>query len=180
MLGKFDGEILAYGGPEHHLLVGASRSGKGTRAVPTLLAWPHSTLVLDVKGELADGDSRDDFVGTAGFRESLGEVLRFAPTRGGAARFNPLFEVRRGDNEVRDVQNVVDNHFGRLAGAAFLSAPMSVVANEAEDDSESGFGQSVGDAQRRKRRAVVGASLIANSMCIRHCVCVQARQCVCW
>ena len=40
ILGKFDGEILAYDGPGHQILVGASRSGKGRgHIVPTLLSW---------------------------------------------------------------------------------------------------------------------------------------------
>lgn len=109
VLGKLDGEVLCFDGPEHQLLIGASRSGKGRgHVVPTLLAWPHSALVLDIKGELADGDERHAFPGTAGFRERLGPVLRFAPTRADSASFNPLFEVRRGPNEVRDVQNIVE------------------------------------------------------------------------
>lgn len=109
VLGELNGEILCFDGPEHQLLVGASRSGKGRgHVVPTLLSWPHSALVLDVKGELADGDARHGFPGTAGFRETLGPVLRFAPTRADSCRFNPLFEVRRGVNEVRDVQNIVE------------------------------------------------------------------------
>lgn len=109
VLGKLDGEILCFDGPEHQLLVGASRSGKGRgHVVPTLLAWPRSALVLDVKGELADGDERHGFPGAAGFRESLGPVLRFAPTSADSCCFNPLFEVRLGPNEVRDVQNIVE------------------------------------------------------------------------
>lgn len=109
VLGKLDGEILCFDGPEHQLLIGASRSGKGRgHVVPTLLAWPHSALVLDIKGELADGDERHGFPGTAGFRETLGPVLRFAPTHADSHAFNPLFEVRRGANEVRDVQNIVE------------------------------------------------------------------------
>ncbi len=109
VLGKLDGEILCFDGAEHQLLIGASRSGKGRgHVVPTLLAWPHSALVLDIKGELADGDERHDFPGAAGFRETLGPVLRFAPTRQDSHCFNPLLEVRRGANEVRDVQNIVE------------------------------------------------------------------------
>ncbi len=109
VLGKFANDIVAYDGAGHLLLVGASRSGKGRgHVVPTLLAWPRSILVLDVKGELADGDLRHDFPGVAGFRERLGPVLRFAPTKSGSAKFNPLFEVRKGPDEVRDVQNVVE------------------------------------------------------------------------
>jgi type IV secretion system protein VirD4 len=107
--GEHGGELLCFDGPEHQLLIGASRSGKGRgHVVPTLLAWPRSALVLDVKGELADGDPRHGLPGTAGFRETLGAVLRFAPTRGDSAAFNPLFEVRRGANEVRDAQNIVE------------------------------------------------------------------------
>ena len=109
VLGKHGSEILCFDGPGHQLLVGASRSGKGRgHVVPTLLAWTQSALVLDVKGELADGDERIRFPGTAGFRETLGPVMRFAPTRSQSVSFNPLFEVRRGSNEVRDVQNIVE------------------------------------------------------------------------
>ncbi len=109
VLGKFDGNVLCYEGLEHQLLIGASRSGKGRgHVVPTLLAWPASALVLDVKGELADGDARHGFPGTAGFRETIGHVLRFAPTRADSAGFNPLMEVRLGANEIRDVQNIIE------------------------------------------------------------------------
>ncbi|HVK79704.1 MAG TPA: type IV secretory system conjugative DNA transfer family protein, partial [Verrucomicrobiae bacterium] len=109
VLGKFENEIVAFDGPEHQILIGASRSGKGRgHVVPTLLATPHSALVLDIKGELADGDTRHDFPGTAGFRETLGPVLRFAPTRVDSVRFNPLFEIPRGPDEVRWAQNLTE------------------------------------------------------------------------
>lgn len=109
VLGKMDGEILCHDGPGHQLLIGASRAGKGRgHIVPTLLAWGGSTLVLDVKGELAGGDPRHGFPGTAGFRETLGPVLCLAPTKPGSVSFNPLLEVRRGADEVRDVQNIVE------------------------------------------------------------------------
>ena len=109
VLGKFEGEIVAFDGPEHQLLIGASRSGKGRgHVVPTLLASPHSMLVLDVKGELADGDPRHGFPGTAGFRETLGPVLKFAPTHVDSVRMNPLFEIPRGPEEVRWAQNLTD------------------------------------------------------------------------
>ncbi|HCK84681.1 MAG TPA: conjugal transfer protein TraG [Hyphomonadaceae bacterium] len=109
ILGRLGRDILCFAGLEHQLLIGASRSGKGRgHVVPTLLAWPHSALVLDVKGELADGDARHGFAGTSGFRASLGPVLRFAPTRLESNAFNPLFEVRKGANEIRDVQNIVE------------------------------------------------------------------------
>ena len=109
VLGMLDGEILCCDGPEHQLLIGASRSGKGRgHVVPTLQAWAGSALVFDVKGELAFGDERHSFPGTAGWREKLGPVIYFAPTREDSGCFNILFEVRRGPNEVRDVQNIAE------------------------------------------------------------------------
>ena len=109
VLGKFGGELICYDGQGHQLLIGASRAGKGRgHVVPSLLAWPASALVFDVKCELADGDPRHGFPGTAGFRQRIGPVLRFAPTRADSAAFNPLFEVRKGPNEVRDIQNIVE------------------------------------------------------------------------
>jgi type IV secretion system protein VirD4 len=109
ILGKFDGETLAFDGPEHQILIGASRSGKGRgHVVPSLLTWSASALVLVVKGELDSGDARHGFPGTSGFRGELGPVLRFAPTDLRSQSFNPLFEVRRGANEIRDIQNIVE------------------------------------------------------------------------
>lgn len=132
VLGKLDGEILCEDGPGHQLLIGASRSGKGRgHVVPTLLAWSGSAVVLDVKGELAAGDDRHGFPGTAGFRSTLGPVLTFAPTREDSAAFNPLFEVRRGPHEVRDVQNIVEaiiSPHGEAHGAeAFWNAQAKIV-----------------------------------------------------
>lgn len=137
VLGRFGDELMCFDGPEHQILIGASRSGKGRGHVaPTLLATRHSMLVLDIKGELADGDPRIGFPGTAGFRERLGPVLRFAPTDAASVRFNPLFEVRRGANEVRDVQNLMDVLFaahedGRekdfwARSAANIAAPVAL------------------------------------------------------
>lgn len=109
ILGTCDGEIIAFDGPEHQILIGASRSGKGRgHVIPTLLSWSGSMLVLDVKGELDSGDPRHGFPGTSGYRAQHGPVFRFAPTRVDSNSFNPLLEVRRGVNEIRDVQNIVD------------------------------------------------------------------------
>ncbi|MDD3446973.1 MAG: type IV secretory system conjugative DNA transfer family protein, partial [Zavarzinia sp.] len=94
------GTILAYSGPEHHLVTGASRAGKGVgHVVPTLLTWAGSVLVYDPKAELYDI--------TAGFRSKFSHAFFLNFTRDDSAAFNPLFEVRKGPNEVADVQNVV-------------------------------------------------------------------------
>jgi type IV secretion system protein VirD4 len=109
ILGKFKGEILAYDGPHHLLLTGGTRSGK-TRGsvVPTLLAWPHSIVVLDLKGELHSGDARVGFPGTAGWRARVGDVIRFDPTSTQSDRFNLIDTIRPGAQEVRDAQNLVE------------------------------------------------------------------------
>jgi len=113
ILGKLDGEILCFDGSEHQVLIGASRSGKGRgQIVPTLMCWDASALVLDVKGELDSGDPRHGFPGTSGFRAEIGPVLRFAPTSLNSNGFNPLLEVRKGVNEVRDAQNIVESIVG--------------------------------------------------------------------
>jgi type IV secretion system protein VirD4 len=101
VLGKFGRWWLTYDGPEHQLVSGASRSGKGVgHVVPTLLNWGGSVLVYDVKNELWDI--------TAGFRSTFSHCIFFNPTRMDSVRFNPLFEIRKGPNEIRDAQNVVE------------------------------------------------------------------------
>ena len=108
--GQFRRRLLAFDGPEHQIVTGASRSGKGVgHVVPTLLTWHRSALVYDVKGELWEA--------TAGWRSRFSHCVRFNPTDATSARYNPLLEVRRGPSEVRDAQNVaemlVDDGSGR-------------------------------------------------------------------
>ena len=101
LLGKLGHDYLRHDGPEHVLCFAPTRSGKGVGlVVPSLLAWPESAIVHDIKGE--------NWTLTAGFRAGFGRVLRFDPTNAGSAAYNPLLEVRRGEWEVRDVQNVAD------------------------------------------------------------------------
>ncbi len=101
MLGRFEAEYLRHDGPEHVLCFAPTRSGKGVGlVVPTLLAWPGSAIVHDIKGE--------NWERTAGWRARFGRVLRFDPTDPASAAYNPLLEVRCGVQEVRDVQNVAD------------------------------------------------------------------------
>ena len=98
-------QYLRHDGPEHVLCFAPTRSGKGVGLVlPTLLSWPHSVVVHDIKGE--------NWALTAGWRstELNGKCLKFDPTAadGTCARFNPLMEVRlRTEFEVQDVQNIV-------------------------------------------------------------------------
>jgi type IV secretion system protein VirD4 len=115
-------------GPAHVLVFAPTRSGKGVGIViPTLLSWPHSVLIHDLKGE--------NWALTAGARKRMGQLcLKFAPASADSdgARYNPLAEVRLGTpNEIRDVRNIVQmiidpdgkglpDHWSR-EGSAFLT-----------------------------------------------------------
>jgi type IV secretion system protein VirD4 len=95
---------LRHNGPEHIAAIAPTRSGKGVGLViPTLLSWPHSAVIHDMKGEL--------WALTAGWRqtEAGNKVLKFDPASvSGSCHFNPLAEVRlTTDYEVADVQNLV-------------------------------------------------------------------------
>lgn len=97
---------LRHNGPEHIMAFAPTRSGKGVGLVlPTLLSWPHSALIYDIKGE--------NWALTAGWRkrEADNHVIKFEPSAvdGSSARFNPLAEVRVGtQREVADVQNIMN------------------------------------------------------------------------
>jgi type IV secretion system protein VirD4 len=101
ILGKHKRDYLRHDGPEHVLCFAPTRSGKGVGlVVPTLLTWPGSAIVHDIKGE--------NWALTAGFRAQFSRVLLFDPTNSRSAAYNPLLEVRQGEWEVRDVQNIAD------------------------------------------------------------------------
>jgi type IV secretion system protein VirD4 len=58
-----------------------TRGGKGLLAISQLLTWPHSTVVLDIKGELYEA--------TAAYRKTLGPVFVIDPEAVGN-QFDPL------------------------------------------------------------------------------------------
>ena len=95
---------LRHSGPEHVLSFAPTRSGKGVGLVlPTLLSWPGSVVCYDIKGE--------NWAHTSGWRKQHGGnvVIKFEPTAsdGSSASFNPLEEIRLGeDEEVADAQNI--------------------------------------------------------------------------
>jgi len=101
VLGRYERDYLRHDGAEHVLCFAPTRSGKGVGlVVPSLLTWPGSAIVHDIKGE--------NWTLTAGFRSRHGRVLLFDPTNPKSSAYNPLLEVRRGEWEVRDVQNIAD------------------------------------------------------------------------
>ena len=135
VLGKFNEHYLRHDGPEHVLCFAPTRSGKGVGlVVPSLLTWPGSAIVHDIKGENWDL--------TAGFRAKHGRVLLFDPTDPKSSAYNPLLEVRRGDWEVRDVQNVADilvdpegslerrNHWEKTSHSLLVGAILHVLYAE--------------------------------------------------
>ncbi len=137
VLGRFDDDYLRHDGPEHVLCFAPTRSGKGVGlVVPTLLTWPGSAIVHDIKGE--------NWNLTAGWRARFGRVLLFDPTNENSCPYNPLLEVRRGADEVRDVQNVADilvdpegalerrNHWEKTSHSLLVGAILHVLYAEAE------------------------------------------------
>jgi hypothetical protein len=100
-LGRIGPRYLRNDGPEHIMAFAPTRSGKGVGlVVPTLLGWSGSAVIHDIKGE--------HWQLTAGWRSRFSHCLLFNPTDARSARHNPLLEVRRGTDEVRDVQNIAD------------------------------------------------------------------------
>jgi type IV secretion system protein VirD4 len=65
VLGRYQRSYLRHNGPEHVLCFAPTRSGKGVGLViPSLLTWPGSAIVHDIKGE--------NWQLTAGFRAQHG------------------------------------------------------------------------------------------------------------
>jgi type IV secretion system protein VirD4 len=100
-LGRLGNRYLRHDGPEHVMAFAPTRSGKGVGlVVPTLLSWTGSAVIHDIKGE--------NWQLTAGWRAKFSHCLLFNPTDIRSAHYNPLLEVRKGADEVRDVQNIAD------------------------------------------------------------------------
>jgi type IV secretion system protein VirD4 len=152
VLGRYDHHYLRHDGPEHVLCFAPTRSGKGVGlVVPSLLAWPGSAIVHDIKGE--------NWQLTAGFRALHGRVLLFDPTNAKSSAYNPLLEVRRGEWEVRDAQNIADilvdpegslekrNHWEKTSHALLVGAILHVLYAE-EDKTLAGVAAFLSDPKQ--------------------------------
>jgi len=136
-LGRVGPKYLRHDGPEHVMAFAPTRSGKGVGlVVPTLLGWTGSAVVHDIKGE--------NWQLTVGWRSRFSHCLLFNPTDARSARYNPLLEVRRGVDEVRDVQNIADilvdpegalerrNHWEKTSHSLLVGAILHVLYAEEE------------------------------------------------
>lgn len=136
-LGRHKDQYLRHDGPEHVMAFAPTRSGKGVGlVVPTLLSWTGSAVIHDIKGE--------NWQLTAGWRSKFSHCLLFNPTDPRSARYNPLLEVRKGPDEVRDVQNIADilvdpegalerrNHWEKTSHALLVGAILHVLYAEEE------------------------------------------------
>jgi len=137
MLGLDGKRYVRHDGPEHVMAFAPTRSGKGVGlVVPTLLSWTGSAIIHDIKGE--------NWTLTAGWRSRFSHCLLFNPTDTRSAAYNPLLEVRRGANEVRDVQNIADilvdpegalttrNHWEKTSHSLLVGAILHILYAEEE------------------------------------------------
>src|SRR5215208_1039999 len=152
VLGRIKRGYLRHNGPEHVLCFAPTRSGKGVGlVVPTLLTLPGSAIVHAIKGE--------NFQLTSGFRAQHGRVLLLDPTNAQSAAYNPLLEVRRGEWEVRDVQNIADvlvdpegalekrNHWEKTSHALLVGTILHVLYAE-PDKTLAGVANFLSDPRR--------------------------------
>ena len=103
------------------VLSAPTRSGKGVSSViPTLLLYPGSCIVLDFKGE--------NFNYTSGYRSKFGKVYRWEPTGDKGHHFNPMMEIRSGENAFSDANLEAD----------ILTTPASGGGNATSEHFQSG------------------------------------------
>jgi len=159
VLGRIGPQYLRHDGPEHVMAFAPTRSGKGVGlVVPTLLTWPGSAVIHDIKGE--------NWQLTAGWRARFSHCLLFNPTDVRSAAYNPLLEVRRGTHEVRDVQNVADilvdpegalerrNHWEKTSHSLLVGAILHVLYAEL-DKTLRGVANFLSDPARPFERSLV-------------------------
>ncbi|QNM83309.1 conjugal transfer protein TraG [Sphingomonas sabuli] len=151
-LGRSGEGYLRHDGPDHVIVFAPTRSGKGVGlVVPTLLSWTGSAVIHDIKGE--------NWEVTAGWRSRFSHCLLFDPTNPKSARYNPLLEVRRGECEIRDVQNIADilvdpegalerrNHWEKTSHSLLVGAILHVLYTD-EDKTLSRVATFLSDPER--------------------------------
>jgi type IV secretion system protein VirD4 len=151
-LGQWKKNYLRHNGPEHVMAFAPTRSGKGVGLViPTLLSWTESAVIHDIKGE--------NWELTSGWRAQFSHCIRFDPTDPNSPRYNPLLDVRLGETEMRDVQNIADilvdpegslerrNHWEKTGHALLVGTILHVLYAE-DDKSLAGCARFLSDPMR--------------------------------
>jgi len=107
LIGQFKGQYLVFTGSQFVFIAAPTRSGKGVSiAVPNMLSWHGSMVVLDLKQE--------GFSLTSKYRAKHGqEVYLFNPfTEDGQTHgYNPLFYVRDGDFCISDILTIANSFY---------------------------------------------------------------------
>ena len=131
-LGRTKHDYIRHDGPEH---VMASRRRGPVKAS----AWLFQRFCL---GPIAPSFTISRArIGSlhSGWRSTFSHCLLFDPTNAESAKYNPLLEVRKGQNEVRDVQNIADilvdpegmlerrNHWEKTAHSLLVGAILHVL-----------------------------------------------------
>jgi type IV secretion system protein VirD4 len=111
IVGQHHGRYLVFGGSQHVIMSAPTRSGKGVGiAIPNLLSWPDSVVVLDVKQE--------NHAVTSRYRHRHGQpcfLFNPAATDYRTHRYNPLFYVSEDPNfRIDDVQKIANMLFPDL------------------------------------------------------------------
>ena len=153
ILGRLGRRYLRHDGPEHVLCFAPTRSGKGVGlVVPTLLTWSGQRDRPRHQGRELDADGRLARAGSAACCAS-------DPTSPTSDAYNPLLEVRRGNCEVRDVQNIADilvdpegalerrNHWEKTSHSLLVGAILHVLYAE-PDKTLAGVANFLSDPRR--------------------------------
>ena len=103
VLGKRGRTMLRYHGEGHCFFIGRTGGGKTATLISTLLESPAALVAYDPTDSV--------FPHTAGYRATLGPVLRFAPFDAHTDCHNPLSLIRLGtDDEFADAELVAQYH----------------------------------------------------------------------
>lgn len=96
------GRVIVEASDTHIMVLGNTRTFKGVSIViPTLLAYPGSIFVFDIKGE--------NYSITAGYRETFSHIIRYAPMDPESMSFNILEYVRPGVKAYDDATTIAES-----------------------------------------------------------------------
>ena len=152
LLGRWRDQYLRHDGPEHVLCFRADPIRQRRRP-----GGPHASDLARLRDRPRHQGRKLDL--DRGLAGGFGRVLLFDPTNAASAAYNPLLEVRRGDREVRDVQNIADvlvdpegalerrNHWEKTSHSLLVGAILHVLYAE-PDKTLAGVANFLSDPRR--------------------------------